>query len=74
MFPGENPIDRRVQTERDGAWFTVVGVASNVKNAELTGEDDPEFYKLRRNSAEDWNHTVMVLETALPPDTVIQLH
>jgi hypothetical protein len=65
MFPGENPIDKRVQTERDGAWFTVVGIASNVKNAEPTGEDNPEFYMLRRNSAEDWNRTVMVLETAL---------
>jgi putative ABC transport system permease protein len=62
LFPGENPIGQRVQpgANEKAPWFTVVGVAANVKNAELNGEDDPEFYKLRRNDAADWNHSWMV--------------
>jgi hypothetical protein len=72
LFPGENPIGQRVQIGHDGGpWFTVVGVAANVKNAELAGEDDPEFDELRRNSTEaNWSRSILTVETALPPDTV----
>ena len=31
------------------------GVAANVKNGGLTGEEEPEYYGLRRNRAEDWD-------------------
>lgn len=72
LFPGENPIGQRMQIDHDGGpWLTVVGVAANVKNAELAGEDDPEFYELRRNISEaNWSHSILTVETALPPDTV----
>ena len=36
-------------------WYTIVGVAANVKNGGLTGEEEPEYYGLRRNRAEDWD-------------------
>ena len=55
MFGSEDPIGQRVQPVPNGPWYTVVGVAANVKNAGLTGEDEPEFYQLRRSVAEDWN-------------------
>jgi putative ABC transport system permease protein len=47
-------------------------VAANVKNAGLAGSDDPEFYELRVNQPDDLNHqhTVILLETALPVATV----
>ncbi|HTD95293.1 MAG TPA: ABC transporter permease [Edaphobacter sp.] len=71
LFPGEDPVGQRVQPGLDAPWYTVVGVAANVKNAELNGEDTPEFYTLRRNFGADWgSHSVMVLETGLPPETV----
>jgi putative ABC transport system permease protein len=72
LFPGENPIGQRIQIDHDGGpWFNVVGVAANVKNAELAGEDDPEFYELRRHSPEaNWSRSILTVETALPPDTV----
>jgi predicted permease len=55
----------------DGPIYTVVGVAADVKNAGLTGQDDPEYYTLRRNHAEDWSgHALLLLDTALPVSTV----
>lgn len=54
LFPNQDPVGRRVQPVPNGPWFTIQGVAANVKNAGLTDQDEPEFYELRRNLAEDW--------------------
>ena len=49
-------------------WSTVVGVAANVKNKSLTGDDEPEFYRLRRSVAEDWTPwNAIVVKTSLAP-------
>jgi hypothetical protein len=51
MFPGgEDPIGRHVRSGQvgTGKWRTIVGIARNVKNAGLTGRDDPEYYYLWR--------------------------
>ena len=69
MFGKENPIGKQVQPVPGGPWYTVLGVAANVKNAGLAGADEPEFYRLRRTFAEDWNPwAVMVLKTSLSPE------
>ena len=78
LFPQGNALGQHIQTPTympyfalNGPVYTVVGVAANVKNAGLTGQDDPEYYTLRRNNPADWNnHTVMLLETSLPPSVV----
>jgi len=78
MFPQENPIGQHIQIASympyfvlNGPVYTVVGVAGDVKNAGLSGEDDPEFYTLRRNRPEDWsNRNELVLRTELPVSTV----
>jgi putative ABC transport system permease protein len=63
LFPGEDPIGRRVQLSfSGGGWFTVVGVAENVKNGGLTTQDDPEVYTLIRNTAGEWNGPMIVGE------------
>jgi hypothetical protein len=68
MFGEQNPIGQHVQPVPNGPWYTVVGVAANVKNAGLSGADEPELYQLRRSFAGDWNpFTVMVLKTNLSP-------
>jgi ABC-type lipoprotein release transport system permease subunit len=42
-----------------------------VKNAGLTGQDDPEYYTLRRNRGQEWRgHCVLLLESALPARVV----
>jgi hypothetical protein len=55
-----------------GPVYTVVGVAANVKNGGLSGEDDPEFYELRTNvHPEYWdNHHFFLLESSLPASVV----
>jgi hypothetical protein len=78
LFPHEDPIGRHIQIGEyrpnlapDGPIYTVVGVAGDVKNAGLTGQDDPEFYTLRRDRPEDWNgHLVLLLETSLPVSVI----
>jgi len=45
MFPNEDPIGRHVQPGLEGPWYTIVGVAANVKNGGLTGSDEPEYYR-----------------------------
>jgi putative ABC transport system permease protein len=78
LFPGRNPIGQQIQFGTYMPYFalektvyTVVGVAADVKNAGLAGEDLPELYFLRANRAADWNrHAVILLETELPVETV----
>jgi putative ABC transport system permease protein len=77
LFPGEDPIGQRLNFDHvgnpDAPWYTVVGVAANVKNGGLTGEEEPEYYLLRRDRAEDWagngrwgQTSVMVVRSSLP--------
>jgi predicted permease len=69
LFGTDDAIGKQVQTTPNGPWYTVSGTAANVKNAGLTGADEPEFYQLRRNTPDDWNgDSAMVLKTAFPPE------
>ncbi len=82
LFPGKNAIGERVQFngyadvgKPDATWHTVVGVAGNVNNTELIGEEEPEYYLLRRDRAEDWRVNwrrteVFILRTTLPPEVM----
>jgi putative ABC transport system permease protein len=92
LFPGENPLGQRLQFDRATSGqvgdvvhksspaidsYLVTGVAADVKNAGLTGEDVPEYYLLRRDRAEDWDRSgawgssaVVILRTSRPAATV----
>ena len=68
MFPSEYPIGRHVQPGLEGPWYTIVGVAADVKNGGLTGADEPEYYRLRRNHPEDWGRDASVtVATSITP-------
>jgi predicted permease len=76
LFPGKNAVGERLRfgSNPSDAWCTVVGVAANVRNGGLTGEEEPEYYALRRNRAEDWDRggtwgrtSVVMVRSALPP-------
>lgn len=80
MFPAGDAIGQRVNFDHinspnDLRWYRVVGIAANVKNGGLSGEQTPEYYLLRRNHAEDWEGggvsaqtSVVVVRSSLPPD------
>jgi len=81
LFPGEDPLGKRLNfdlpSDPNRTWYTIVGVAANVKNGGLTGEEVPEYYLLRRNRAEDWaghgvwgRTSVIIVRTSLPSATI----
>jgi putative ABC transport system permease protein len=83
MFPGLDPIGQHIQVPKlTGPWYTVVGVAQNVKNGGLAGEEEPEYYRLRRNRVEDWSgssgesvmthENAIILKTSFPPALMAQ--
>jgi predicted lysophospholipase L1 biosynthesis ABC-type transport system permease subunit len=73
MFPNEDPIGRYVQPGLEGPWYTIIGVAADVKNGGLTGADEPEYYRLRRNHPEDWGRDASVtVATSITPGAMEQ--
>jgi putative ABC transport system permease protein len=72
MFPGEDPIGRRIKSSHHAASFTVVGVAENVKNGGLVEPDLPEIYFLRGKSDGDWEgkRPLIVISSVLSPKAV----
>jgi len=70
LFAGQDPIGKHVKPVPGGPWFTVLGVAANVKNSGLGEEDAPEYYQLWRAVAEDWQQphsAVLLVKTAVAP-------
>ncbi len=53
LFAGAEPLGRRISRYPGAPWLTVVGVAADVRNAGLTDHNDPEYYMVRRNTADD---------------------
>jgi predicted permease len=67
MFPGQDPVGQHLQPGLDGPWYAVVGVAQDVKNNGLAADDEPEYYRLRRNRAEDWSRdSAVIIQTSMP--------
>lgn len=73
LFAGQDPIGQRLHlhhgapAESDPV-CVVVGIAADVKNGGLAGGEEPEYYQLRRNRAEDWDRSsVLILKTSLQP-------
>jgi putative ABC transport system permease protein len=76
MFPRENPLGRQIHlasgapADQDPP-YTVVGVARDVKNGGLAAGEEPEYYRLRRNRAEDWDRgAILVVKSSLPAATM----
>jgi putative ABC transport system permease protein len=78
LFPGKNPIGEHLKLDSEDQntpWYTVIGIAADVKNNGLTGEEQPEYYNLRHNRAEDWNSNfdrkaMLIVKTSLPSDSM----
>jgi predicted permease len=74
LFPGQNPLGQRIKPVPGGPWFTVQGVAANVKNSGLSEEDEPEYYQLWRAEAEDWQQphsAALVVKTTFATPTAM---
>jgi len=76
MFPGQDALRQQVHVavgapaEQDPP-YTVVGIAADVKNGGLAVGEEPEYYRLRRNRAEDWDRrAVVIVKSNLPASTM----
>jgi predicted permease len=77
MFPAENPIGRHVLRDPKGSWFTVIGVAADVRNQGPAREIAPEYYVVRKAVADGtwanqeppmgWRGATAVVRTAIDP-------
>jgi putative ABC transport system permease protein len=71
LFPDEDPLGKRLQLGLTGPWFTVMGVAGNVKNGGLSEPGDPEYYVVRRRTPEDaTRHASLIVRSSLDPAAV----
>jgi putative ABC transport system permease protein len=74
LFPGQNPLGQHLRfgggaSVANSTFYSVVGVAADVKNGGLDGSDEPEYYRLRRQNAQDWDrYSIVILKTTLPPE------
>jgi putative ABC transport system permease protein len=53
LFVDQSPIGQRLRVH-NGPFRTIVGVVADVRNAGLTGKDDPEIYELRHRHPESY--------------------
>jgi predicted permease len=71
LFPNEDPIGQRIRLDPGGPYYLVIGVAANVRNNGLTGSNQPEYYRLLRNTPDDWGREeTLILQSALHPASV----
>lgn len=52
LFPEEDAIGKRIKVNNAPPWFTVIGVAADVRNQGILGQDEPEYYLLRAHAAD----------------------
>jgi putative ABC transport system permease protein len=79
MFPVENPLGKHILKHGD-VWFTVIGIAADVKNSGLGNETAPEYYRIRKPAADltffnaepptGWRAATVVARTNLNPQAV----
>jgi predicted permease len=52
LFPGEEAVGRSVSFGEREPWYTVVGIAADVKNNGVAEHASPEYYLLRRHGSD----------------------
>ena len=71
MFGQENALGQRIALDNTNSWFTVVGIARDVKNNGLNTPAAPEYYRLRVHHSNQLGYSgVAIFRTSLPPETV----
>jgi predicted permease len=82
LFPGEDPIGKRIRVNNAPPFFTVVGIAADVRNQGILGQDEPEYYLLRAHApdyglgtripASGLRHASLVVRTPSSLETMAQ--
>ena len=71
LFPSQDPLGQHLRLGFEGPWFTVVGVAGQVKNAGLFSHDDPEYYMVRRHTPDDaYSASSVIVRSTINPQVM----
>ena len=70
FFPGEDPVGRRVRTDPAGPWFTIIGVAADVRARGAREDARAEGYLPYGQAVEPGMYVVVA--TDLPPARLAQ--
>src|SRR5207237_745674 len=76
-FGAQNAIGRRVKAGEENEWFTIIGVAADVRNSGVQKSASPEFYLVRKampdaifantDPATGWRDASVVARTSVDP-------
>jgi predicted permease len=71
LFGRENAVGQQIDLDQTGQWLRVVGVAADAKNGGISGDPDPEYYRLRMSAGPQVPRSgVAVFRTSLAPATL----
>ena len=71
LFLNEDPIGKRIRLFRAERWYTVVGVATDVRNKGLVESSDPQFYlPWKKDPVEFFTNAQILVRTPLNPNAV----
>jgi predicted permease len=80
LFPGEDALGKRILRGPQGQWFTVTGIAADVKNMGPANNSQPEYYLLRKPAVDfvyqshepptGWRSASVIARTAIDPKLV----
>jgi len=71
LFPGEDPIGKRIRGGNSGPWHTIIGVVGDVRQKGLDYEPRPEYYVPW--SSMPMPFTTVVARTSLPEDAALNV-
>ena len=70
-FPGENPIGKRIRSERIDPWRTIAGIVRDVKTAGLAAAPEPVIYfSYRQTEAIGVGDVSILVRSALNPAAI----
>jgi predicted permease len=77
LFPGQEAIGRRILGDPTNDWYTVIGIAADVKNRGPQAPAEPEYYLLRKAVPDatfrnqepptGWRAATVIVRTAIDP-------
>lgn len=72
LFPGQDPLGKRMKRFFDADWHTVVGIARDVRNGGLADSTSPEYYVPRRIAPDSFFRTANFILRGDAPASVMQ--
>lgn len=64
LFPNGDALGKRVEVNNAPPWFTVIGIAGDVRNEGILGQDEPEYYLVRQHAPD------LGLGSRMPPGSL----